>query len=251
MVVGIEKFREHFADQEDQYALIGGAACDLLFAAAGLDFRATKDLDVVLCVEVVSREFAQAFLGFVEAGGYQARQRQDGHKEFYRFHQPTDKSYPYMIELFSRHPEGLTLPTDFQIAKVPVDEDVISLSAILIDDDYYAALTGSKAIIDGVSLLNEGLLIAFKAKAFLDLSRRREKGEGIDGRTINKHRNDVFRLMQLLTAESEVAVSNSIREDLRAFRDLLMRDDSFNPASFGVPVSRDEGLDVLTRAYRL
>jgi hypothetical protein len=35
VVVGIEKFREHFAGQEDQYALIGGAACDLLFAAAG------------------------------------------------------------------------------------------------------------------------------------------------------------------------------------------------------------------------
>ena len=94
MVVGIEKFREHFAGHEDQYALIGGAACDLLFAAAGLDFRATKDLDVVLCVEVVRDEFAQAFLRFVESGGYQARQRQDGHKEFYRFQKPTDKAYP-------------------------------------------------------------------------------------------------------------------------------------------------------------
>ena len=28
--------------------LIGGAACDLLFGEAGQDFRATKDLDLVL-----------------------------------------------------------------------------------------------------------------------------------------------------------------------------------------------------------
>lgn len=251
MVVGIEKFREHFAGQEDQYALIGGAACDLLFAAAGLDFRATKDLDVVLCVEVVSSEFAQAFLRFVEAGGYQARQRQDGHKEFYRFHEPTDKSYPYMVELFSRQPEGLDLPAEFQVTKVPVDEDVMSLSAILLDDEYYAALSNSKVIIDGIPLLNEDLLIPFKAKAFLDLSGRREKGEKIDSTTITKHRNDVFRLMQLLTAESKVAVSDAIRKDLRAFRDSLLRDDAFDPNRFGVQLTRDEGLDMLARVYGL
>lgn len=251
MVVGIEKFREHFAGHEDQYALIGGAACDLLFAAAGLDFRATKDLDVVLCVEVVRDEFAQAFLRFVESGGYQARQRQDGHKEFYRFQKPTDKAYPYMIELFARHPEGLELPAEFQITKIPVDQDVISLSAILLEDEYYAALTNSKVIVDGISLLNEELLIPFKARAYLDLSGRREKGERIDSRTVTKHRNDVFRLMQLLTADSKVAVSEAIRRDLRAFRNSLMQDDAFEPNSFGVQLSRDEGLDVLAQVYAL
>lgn len=48
MVVGTEKFREYFAAHEDQYAIIGSAACDLLFNSAGLDFRATKDTDMVL-----------------------------------------------------------------------------------------------------------------------------------------------------------------------------------------------------------
>ena len=73
MVVGIDRFREHFAGHEDEYVLIGGAACDVIFADAGLAFRATKDLDVVLCVEVVNAEFATALLGFIEAGGYKAR----------------------------------------------------------------------------------------------------------------------------------------------------------------------------------
>ena len=53
MVTGIDRFREYFVAHEDQYAIIGGAACDLLFDSAGLDFRATRDIDMVLCVEVV------------------------------------------------------------------------------------------------------------------------------------------------------------------------------------------------------
>ena len=91
MVAGIEKFREYFAAHEDQYAIIGGAACDLLFNAAGLNFRATKDIDMVLCVEVVDAAFGTTFGAFLDAGGYQARERSDGTKEFYRFHLPTDQ----------------------------------------------------------------------------------------------------------------------------------------------------------------
>ena len=60
MVTGIDRFREYFAAHEDEYAIIGGAACDLLFGTAGLDFRATRDIDVVLCVEVVDVAFARA-----------------------------------------------------------------------------------------------------------------------------------------------------------------------------------------------
>ena len=61
MVKGLDRFREYFAGHEDGYALIGGAACDILFGEAGLPFRATKDFDIVLCVEVVSVEFGTVF----------------------------------------------------------------------------------------------------------------------------------------------------------------------------------------------
>ena len=39
MVKGLERFREHFKGHEASYALIGGAACDILFGEAGLPFR--------------------------------------------------------------------------------------------------------------------------------------------------------------------------------------------------------------------
>ena len=51
MVRGIETFREWFRGHEAQYAIIGGTACDLLMAEEGLDFRATKDIDLVLILE--------------------------------------------------------------------------------------------------------------------------------------------------------------------------------------------------------
>lgn len=44
MVRGIESFREWFRGYEEQYAIIGGTACDLLMTDRGLDFRATKEI---------------------------------------------------------------------------------------------------------------------------------------------------------------------------------------------------------------
>ena len=41
--------------------LFGGTACDLALTEAGLQFRATKDLDIVLCIEALDAAFARAF----------------------------------------------------------------------------------------------------------------------------------------------------------------------------------------------
>ena len=92
MVTGIQKFREHFAAHESQYAIIGGTACDLLFNAAGLNFRATKDIDMVLCVEVVDAAFGRTFEAFLNAGGYQARERSDGPRRPSLIHDRTQRS---------------------------------------------------------------------------------------------------------------------------------------------------------------
>lgn len=249
MVVGVDKFREHFAGHEDQYALIGGTACDLLFANAGIDFRATKDFDMVLCVEVVDASFAAAFAGFLDSGGYAARQKSDGHKEYFRFHKPSDQNYPYMIELFSRKPGGIDIPDEHIYTKVPVDENDLSLSAILLDENYYTALQSSRTVLDGISLLNEELLIPFKAKAYLDLSERKLEGEKISGKQINKHRNDVFRLAQLLPADLRVDITEPIRSDFRGFLDAVRADETFDPRAFGVAASRTEAIALLEGVY--
>lgn len=50
MVTGIDSFKEWFKGSEEQYAIIGGTACDILMTEEGLDFRATKDIDLVLII---------------------------------------------------------------------------------------------------------------------------------------------------------------------------------------------------------
>ena len=51
MIRGIESFTDWFRGYEDYYAIISGTACDLLMTDGGLDFRATKDIDLVLITQ--------------------------------------------------------------------------------------------------------------------------------------------------------------------------------------------------------
>lgn len=231
---GLDRFRAHFAGQEDRYVLIGGAACELVLGEAGLPFRATKDLDIVLCVEATDTAFGRTFWAFIEAGGYETRQRGDGTNEYFRFIKPKDDSYPFMLELFARKPGGIDLPEGAVVAPVPFDEDVSSLSAILLDDLYFAALLTGRRTVDGVSILDQTRLIPFKAKAFLDLGKRRADGQTVDDRHIRKHRNDVFRLMQMLGPDDVVDLPREIAGHVAAFADAVSADDTFTP--------RDQGL---------
>lgn len=69
MVNGIDLFKEHFSDYKEQYTIIGGFACDLLMTDAGLDFRQTVDIDMVIIIEALTTEFASAFWTFIDDGG--------------------------------------------------------------------------------------------------------------------------------------------------------------------------------------
>ena len=55
MINGFEKFKEEFKSYENQYVIIGGTACDLIMENEELPFRATKDIDIVLIVESITK----------------------------------------------------------------------------------------------------------------------------------------------------------------------------------------------------
>lgn len=251
MVVRINKFREHFVGHEDKYAIIGGTACHLWFNTAGLPFRTTHDIDMVLCVEVVDAGFGAAFQCFLDSGGYRARERGDGRKEFYRFHQPTDKNYPFMIELLARKPETLVLPDDAHLAPIPVEKNVASLSVILLDNAYYDALAAAKRKVDGVSIAGVDLLIPFKARAFLNLSESKEQGEDVRSDSIRKHLKDVFRLASLLPTDAKIQMPEPIQKDVGHFLEKAEADETLNPKDFDVPLTRNEGVNLLRSAYLL
>lgn len=60
-MIGLDTFAEHFKQFNDQYIVIGGAACDDHFKEQGLEFRATKDIDLILVVEALNDLFIAHF----------------------------------------------------------------------------------------------------------------------------------------------------------------------------------------------
>ena len=184
MVTGLAGFKEWFAGFEDHYALIGGAACDLLLTEEGLDFRATRDIDMVLIVESLTPAFGARFWEYVKAADYEHRNKSKGEPQFYRFINPKDNSFPYMIELFARRVESLPLPDDAVLTPLSLGDELTSLSAILIDNDYYELLKSGITIVDGLPILGAVHIIPLKIKAWLDLSARKAAGEQVDSKNI-------------------------------------------------------------------
>ena len=120
---GLEKFREAFEAYSENYVIIGGTACDIAMTGTAVRPRATHDIQ------------------FVREGGYRPEKRKQSEGEapkyeLYRFVNGKP-DYPEMIELLSRHPDILGEPKGLTIEPLPVDEETSSLSAIIMDDDFY------------------------------------------------------------------------------------------------------------------
>jgi hypothetical protein len=217
MIRGLDRFREHFADHRKAFVLIGGVACHEWLSTLGLEFRATKDVDVVLVVEALDQGFVKRFWEFVEAGKYQVREKASGGRELFRFAKPQDESYPVMLEIFSRKPEGIDLGEGQHVIPVKVDESLASLSAILLDDGYYHLILEQHDEEKNLPFANPAALIPLKAKAWLDLSSRAKNGEKVDEKDIAKHRGDVFRIANTLPGEAGPKIPASIQKDLKSF----------------------------------
>ena len=251
MVRGIDSFREWFRGFEDQYAIIGGTACDLLMSDEGLDFRATKDIDLVLIIEAVDAAFGERFWEYIISAGYEHRNKSTGSSQFYRFTNPKSKEYPFMIELFTRKPDIIDLPDNAVLAPLPIDEEISSLSAILLNDDYYEFLKHGRINVSGVTVIDAPYLIPFKAKAWLDLSERKAVGEQVDSKNIRKHKNDVFRLIELLVPgqTSIVFLPEAVKNYVKTFIE-RMADEEVDLRQLGIPgKTKDDILEQLNSIY--
>ena len=106
-----------------------------MFESNDIVFRATRDLDMVLIVEALTPEFGEKFWDFIQDGKYRNKTNNGEKPQFYRFDKPEDDSFPKMVELFCRSDFKLREMTG--ITPIHIDDTVSSLSAILLNDDYY------------------------------------------------------------------------------------------------------------------
>ena len=130
-----------------------------------------------------------------------------------------------MLELFSKTPDSLNIGGESHLTPIPVEDDVSSLSAILLDETYYHWIHSGKKIIDDINIVDALHLIPLKARAWLDLTERKDTGEKVDSRSIKKHRNDVFRLFQLLSPETVQDIPELIKKDMKSFIELAFLDE--------------------------
>lgn len=216
MVVGLDLFIEHFEAYTDHYVLIGGSACDWQMEQKGLPFRATKDIDIVLIVEALSDEFVNHFWQFIKEGEYAVAQVGEK-KKFYRFIKPQTVGFPAMIELFSRRPDLIKEVEGMYLTDIPTGEEAYSLSAILLDEQYYTFALSNTQVIDGLHLANEFALICLKARAYINNLKRKAEGQEVKSEDITKHKNDVIRLTATLVPNVVIQVPDIVKQDLTEY----------------------------------
>jgi hypothetical protein len=208
----------------------------------------------ILIVEALNKEFVDHFYEFIKSGEY-AQAEVNSKKCFYRFHQPQAQGYPTMLELFARKPETLKGDYDCHIVDIQPDEEASSLSAILLEKDYYDFLMAQSTIDDGVHAANEYALVCLKIKAYLNNKELKEKGVDIQNDKILKHRRDVIRLAIALDPAQAVSIPENIQSDFNQFLEMLESDQQnvqniINGLGFG-RLAFSEITDRLRHAFKL
>ena len=75
--------------------------------------------------------------------------------------------------------------------------------------------------------IDERCLIPLKARAWLDLKQRKQDGEAVRSWDIKKHKNDIYRMTQLLTNTSIENVPKLISDDIQLFVENIEDKDIF------------------------
>jgi hypothetical protein len=224
MVRGLDIFKKYFETFAGNYTIIGGTACDLIIDEAGFVPRVTKDIDIILVVEALNTEFVKQFWQFIQDGNYERREKSEDERKYYRFMKPENTEFPFQIELFARIPDLLDIDMHSHLTPIPVDDDLSSLSAILLNDDYYHYLIEHSVFENGLHRANTESLICLKAKAYLEIAERIAHGSKEDSKQLRKHKGDVFRLAVMLRENDVFELPQSIKKHLQNFADTITND---------------------------
>lgn len=246
MVEGLEKFRESFKDFTDCFTVIGGTACEILMNEQEIDFRATHDIDMILILEDKKEEFGTIFWKFIKEGGYKCGWKNNDNLHFYRFTEP-QKNYPCQIELFSRK-QNYHLDIEQGIIPIYIDDDTSSLSAILLNDDFYNFMMEGRRVVSDIPVLSAEHLIPFKMYAWLDLKQRKLNGEFVKDKDYKKHKYDVFRLMNIINESAKIKTQGLVKDKVREFLEKIV--DEQVPLNTLYNLHRmDESIEILRKIY--
>ena len=235
MVDGIESFRDAFKDFSDCYTVIGGAACDILMSD-----------DMILILEDKKKEFSSVFWKYIKDGGYRCGWKTSDDVHFYRFTEPKT-GYPSQIELFSRR-QDYHLEVEQGIIPIHIDDDTSSLSAILLNDDYYNFMMEGRKVVNDIPVLDAEYLIPFKMYAWLDLTSRKARGEFVKEKDLKKHKYDVFRLMSIIDESATIKLSGLVKEKTAEFLEKI-KEEPLSLDSIHAIHTKEDSIEILKAIY--
>lgn len=244
IVPGIQQFERAFASFSDSFIVIGGSACRAVLSGGPIQPRRTRDIDMVLVLENVGKDFISAFWKFIKEGGYKFASRKNAEGDikyvFYSFVGGSD-GYPSQIEILSKPVGGIGQPADYHIEHIEIDEDYSHLSAIILDPDYYAYLTTHYVVREGIRYASPDSLICLKTLAYMNLSAERAAGKQVNSDDLKKHRRDVMMAVASLDPTEVFEVSAHIKEVLISFAQAIAEPE----VSQSITASLGVGVDYL------
>lgn len=187
-------------NHKENYFIIGGHAAAYNLQLQGIEFRVTRDYDIVMVSEVDDDSFAKDLSNLLKSGEYQYGYRSSDNKQVaYRFECPKDDSYPEVIEFFVK--EGAYVQSlDNRFAKLNVAYDDSKISAMILTKDVYSF--AKNHVIEIHELMFEDLygLIALKAYAYFENLELHKKKQ-VTSDSYKKHLRDIVKIIGALPEE--------------------------------------------------
>ena len=201
---------------------------------------------MILILEDKKKEFSSVFWKYIKDGGYRCGWKTSDEVHFYRFTEP-QLGFPSQIELFSRR-QDYHLEVEQGVVPIHIDDDTSSLSAILLNDDYYNFMMEGRKVVNDIPVLGAEYLIPFKMYAWLDLTARKSRGEFVKEKDLKKHKYDVFRLMSIIDESSKIRLSGLVKEKTSEFLEKI-KDEPLSLESIHAIHTKEDSIEILKAIY--
>jgi hypothetical protein len=242
---GLSHFQDYCKDLDDNYVVVGGFATimhlDREFEGHG---KATFDIDLVLLTNN-SVEMSQRIKQYINDGEYKIQIGEKDQYKYYRFIEPQKQNFAKEIELFASNENDLELEDLQRIIPVDPEEGLYSLSAIMLDPEYFEMIKNNVDKTNRAPCTNTQATIMLKMSAFYDLRSR-------DDKKWKKHRRDIVKLALLLTGEEQIKLTGRMKQDFDSFiKHLNDEVDQKMIKSFGdgLPIDKEQIIEVMEQVF--
>jgi hypothetical protein len=201
----IKFLSEYMNEYKNDYVLIGGNACALNFELAGVEIRATEDLDIVLLIDDQNEKFYEHLSNFLIEHDYKGKVFKGSNVggSAYRFIRTNSAAVdlPAQIELFSKKPTYFDENESKHLHITPIEtpDGISDFSAILLDDHVYDFILKSKIEINDISTVSLECLLGLKSIAWHANEVLLSQGQSKEVNVV-KHPADMLRISGIIEA---------------------------------------------------